>query len=105
MDAELIKRLKGWFYLRLSAEDWTKFGSSASEVLQTFDNDPDQENALYRFAHTVILVELQTKFPSPPRGPGIGDQAVKLMGQRMGELAQLGIDMEQFYAASRSLFK
>jgi hypothetical protein len=59
MDAEIIKRLKAWFYLRLPAEAWTEFGSSALQVLRTFDQDPDQENALLRFATAVILLEAQ----------------------------------------------
>jgi hypothetical protein len=83
MDAELVKRLKGWFYLRLPAEDWTKFGSSAQQVLQTFDDDPDQETALLRFAIGVILIEAQ-KLNDP-----------QIMEQRMRELTRLGIDREQ----------
>ena len=59
MDAETIRRLKAWFYLRLAKEDWTQFGSSAASVLKTFDYDLDQESALLRFAEVVILLELQ----------------------------------------------
>ena len=50
MDAETIKRLKAWFYLRLPPEHWTRFGENAEAVLRTFDDDPDQENALLEFA-------------------------------------------------------
>jgi hypothetical protein len=86
MDADTIKRLKGWFYLRLSAEDWTQFGKDAPQVLGTFDDDPDQENALLRFAITVILVEAQKL---------TGLNHFRIMNQRLRELIGLGIDSHQ----------
>jgi hypothetical protein len=86
MDADLIKRLKGWFYLRLSAEDWIQFGEDAPQVLRTFDDDPDQENALLRFALAVIALESQKLRP---------DLGRQIMVQRMRELARLGVDMQQ----------
>jgi hypothetical protein len=91
--------------LRLSAEDWTRFGSSAQQVLQTFDDDSDQENAFYRFANVVILLEAQTKFPEAPTDPGMGDQAIEFMGQRIRELAQLGVDMQQYESVADKWFK
>lgn len=93
MDADIIKRLKGWFYLRLPAEDWTKFGSSAQQVLQTFDDDPDQDNALLRFAIVVILIEAQ-KLNDP-----------QIMDRRLRELTRLGIDRQQLKRVSGGMFK
>jgi hypothetical protein len=87
MDAETIKRLKAWFYLRLAPEDWSEFGSSAEAVLQTFDNDPDQENALLRFAEVVILLEIQKL-----KDPRLINSVAK---QRYLELKQLGLTREQ----------
>ena len=87
MDAEIIKRLKAWFYLRLAPEDWTEFGSSASQVLQTFDDDPDQENALLRFAEVVVLLEMQ-KLKNPLL-------ALRVAKQRALELKRLGLTREQ----------
>jgi hypothetical protein len=84
MDAELVKRLKAWFYLRLAPEDWSKFGVSATSVLQTFDNDPDQEDALLRFAEVVILLEMQKQ-----KNPFF------VAKQRQLELQQLGLTREQ----------
>ena len=87
MDAKLVKRLKAWFYLRLAPEDWTQFGSSAAAVLQTFDHDPDQEDALLRFAEVVVLLEMQKqKNPS---------HAFFVAKQRQLELQQLGLTREQ----------
>jgi hypothetical protein len=82
----LIKRLKGWFYLRLSAEDWTQFGKDAPQVLGTFDDDPDQENALLRFAITVIALESQKL--DAVDGPALVDR-------RLRELTRLGIERQQ----------
>jgi hypothetical protein len=93
MDPDLVKRLKGWFYLRLPAEDWTEFGKSASQVLRTFDDDPDQENALLRFATVVILIEAQKQ--NDPQ----------LMRLRLDELRQLGIDMHQLQRVGAKMLK
>ena len=87
MDAETIKRLKAWFYLRLAPEDWTEFGSSAASVPQTFDHDPDQEDALLRFAEVVILLGMQ-KQKTPQR-------AFALAKKRHLELKQLGLTRAQ----------
>jgi hypothetical protein len=87
MDAETIKRLKAWFYLRLATEDWTQFGANAEQVLQTFDHDPDQEDALLRFAEVVILLEIQKQ--KTPR------QAFALAKKRHLELKQLGLTKAQ----------
>ena len=84
MDAELVKRLKAWFYLRLAPEDWSKFGVNAASVLQIFDNDPDQEDALLRFAEVVILLEMQKQ-----KNPFF------VAKQRQLELQQLGLTREQ----------
>jgi hypothetical protein len=92
MDAEIIKRLKAWFYLRLAPEDWSKFGSSASQVLQTFDNDPDQENAFLRFAEVVVLLEIQKL-----KNPLLVLQVAK---QRALELKRLGLTREQLKKVS-----
>jgi hypothetical protein len=106
MDAELIKRLKGWFYLRLPAEDWTQFGSSAPEVLRTFDDDPDQENALLSFAVVVIALESQQLTENWSLNDHVTKSLVtKIMEQRMGELARLGIDMQQLKRVSDRMFK
>jgi hypothetical protein len=93
IDAETIKRLKAWFYLRLAPEDWSKFGSSASQVLQTFDDDPDQANALLRFVEVVVLLEIRKL-----RDPRLVWQIIK---QRLRELRQLGLTKEQLRKASR----
>ena len=87
MDAELVKRLKAWFYLRLAPEDWSKFGVSATSVLQTFDNDPDQEDALLRFAEVVVLLEMQKQKNLR--------HAFFVAKQRQLELKQLGLTREQ----------
>jgi hypothetical protein len=92
MDAEIINRLRSWFYLRLAPEDWSKFGSSASQVLQTFDNDPDQEDALLRFAEVVVLLEIQ-RLKNPLR-------VVKLARKRALELKRLGLTREQLIKVS-----
>jgi hypothetical protein len=89
MDADVIKRLKTWFYLRLSAEDWTKFGGNAPQVLRTFDHSPDQENALLRFAAAVILLEAQ-KLNHP-----------RLISRRLGELKKLGLNRQQLLTLGR----
>jgi hypothetical protein len=47
MDTETTKRLKGWFYLRLTPDDWTIFGESAESVLRTFDYDRDPDAILH----------------------------------------------------------
>ena len=92
MDAETIKRLKAWFYLRLAPEDWSEFGANASQVLQTFDNDPDQENALLRFAEVVVLLEMQRlKNPS---------HAFSVAKHRQLELRRLGLSKEQLKKVS-----
>jgi hypothetical protein len=87
MDAEVIKRLKAWFYLRLAPEDWSKFGASASQVLQDFDCDPDQEDALLRFAEVVVLLEMQKQKNLR--------HAFFVAKQRQLELQQLGLTIEQ----------
>jgi hypothetical protein len=92
MDADIIKRLKAWFYLRLPAEDWIQFGTSAEQVLRTFDDDPDQEYALLEFAHTVIMVEAQ-KLDHDQK------LSLQIAAKRLDELKRLGIDMEQFIRA------
>jgi hypothetical protein len=95
MDLETIKRLKAWFFLRLAPEDWSQFGSSAASVLQTFDCDPDQEQALLRFAEAVICLEMQ-RLPEPRM------QAV-VAQRRTRELLSLGITREQLVGL-RSIF-
>ena len=92
MDAETIKRLKAWFYLRLAPEDWSEFGANASQVLQTFDNDPDQENALLRFAEVVVLLEIQRI-----KNPRLAFSVAK---QRQLELRRLGLTREQLKKVS-----
>jgi hypothetical protein len=87
MDAEVINRLKAWFYLRLAPEDWSKFGASASQVLQDFDCDPDQENALLRFADVVVLLEIRKL-----KDPRLVRQVSK---RRAQELLALGLTREQ----------
>jgi hypothetical protein len=87
MDAELVKRLKAWFYLRLAPEDWTQFGSSAAFVLQTFDADPDQEKALLQFTEVVVRLELQ-RLKNPSR-------AFSLVRKRWLELKRIGLSREQ----------
>src|SRR6516164_632653 len=87
MDAELVKRLKGWLFLRLEPEDWREFGSSAASVLGSFDNDPDQENALLRFVEVVILLEMQRQ-----KNPRLAFSVAK---QRHLELKRLGLTKEQ----------
>jgi hypothetical protein len=80
MDTEIIKRLKGWFYLRLTPEDWTIFGESAESVLRTFDHDRDPKTALLRFAWAVIMLEAQRL-----NSPG-------MIVRRSRELVKLGVD-------------
>jgi hypothetical protein len=102
MDAELIKRLKGWFFLHLPPEDWTKFGSSAQAVLRTFDDDPDQEYAFYSFAHIVITLETQKLFGDDPQ---LMEQRLEMAGQRLDELERMGIDRQKLVRAWERLNK
>jgi hypothetical protein len=92
MDAEIIKRLKAWFYLRLAPEDWTEFGSSAPQVLHDFDRDPNREDALLRFAEVVVLLEIQ-KLKNPRL-------AFSVAKQRALELKRLGLTREQLKKVS-----
>ena len=88
MNAETIKRLKAWFYLHVAPEDWSKFGSSAATVLRTFDDDPDQENALLRFVAVVTLLEVQKLDHTSAEEAALGLQIIK---QRKLELQELGL--------------
>jgi hypothetical protein len=76
----------------LAPEDWSEFGSSAAAVLQTFDHDPDQEDALLRFAEVVVLLEIQRI-----KNPRLAFSVAK---QRVLELKRLGLTKEQCKKAS-----
>ena len=95
MDAELVKRLKAWLYLRIASEDWSQFGASAEAVLQTFDDDPNQEDALLRFVPAVIWLETRK----------LKDLRLvqQIMKQRKQELLALGLTREQLAKSAEGL--
>jgi hypothetical protein len=89
MDTETTKRLKAWFYLRLPPEHWTRFGENAEAVLRTFDDDPDQENALLEFANVIVLSESQ--------------HDLRIVHKWLRELEELGIDRQQFAKVAQKM--
>jgi hypothetical protein len=85
MNPDVIKRLKSWFYLRLPAEDWTKFGENPQDVFQAMEDDPNQDEMFLHFASIVIGIEAQKDLP----------RAMKIIEKRVRELTRLGVDRQQ----------